>query len=172
MGLRLGVIGGSDGHNLYGDKIQGLTGVYAEDLTRSAIFDAIRKRRCYATTGDPIEVVFKVNGHLMGWEITATDGPLIEGEVKGVRKLIAVEVIKYAKKDGTPYPFPTVYSAPIEGSTAKVWWRDSDFRSDSLYYLRVTQEADPAVAARYAGEDSNPFPSEMAWSSPVWVDKE
>ena len=69
MGLRIGVIGGSDGHNLFGDRIQGLTGVYATELSRAGIFEAIRKRHCYATTGDPIELEFRVNGHLMGSEI-------------------------------------------------------------------------------------------------------
>ncbi|MEZ5367026.1 MAG: DUF3604 domain-containing protein [Bryobacterales bacterium] len=170
MGWRLGVIGGSDGHDLYGARIQGLTGVYAAELTRPAIFDAIRKRRIYATTGDPIELEFKVDGHLMGSEVEASSGPLIEAKVKGVRRLLAVEVIKY--QQGTPYPFPTAYRAELDGSAeAKLHWRDPDFDRDALYYLRVTQEADPAVVARYADSKPNPFPTEMAWSSPVWVDK-
>ena len=169
MGWRLGVIGGSDGHNLYADPIQGLTGVYAEELTRAGIFEAIRKRRCYATTGAPIELVFQVNGHLMGSEIEAAEGPLIEGWVQGARKLLAVEVVKYAK--GAGYPFPVVYRAPLEGASAKVWWRDPDFNGDSMYYLRVTQEVAPALAARYAAAEENRFPTEMAWSSPVWVDR-
>ena len=170
MGWRLGVIGGSDGHNLYGDKIQGLTGVYATELTRPAIFDAIRKRRIYATTGDPIELAFQVNGHLMGSEIEASDGPVIEAKVKGVRRLLAVEVIKY--EQGAPYPFPVAYRAELDGGNeAKLWWKDDAFDGDALYYLRVTQEADPRVAARYADADPNPFPTEMAWSSPVWVEK-
>ena len=170
MGLRLGVIGGSDGHNLYGDKIQGLTGVYAKELTRPAIFDAIRKRRIYATTGDPIELEFQVNGHLMGAEIEAADGPVVEAKVKGVRRLLAVEVVKY--EQGAPYPFPTAYRAELDGSNeAKLWWKDDDFDQDALYYLRVTQEADPQVVARYADADPNPFPTEMAWSSPVWVER-
>ncbi len=170
MGWRLGVIGGSDGHNLYGDPIQGLTGVYSEELTRKSLFDAIRKRHIYATTGEPIELVFKVNGALMGSELTANDGPLIEATVKGTRKLIGVEVIKYWK--GAGYPFPVVHKAQVEGDSAKVWWRDDDFKADSMYYLRVTQEVSPALAKRYADRDPNPFPTEMAWSSPVWVDKE
>ena len=33
------------------------------------------------------------------------------------------------------------------------------------------QEADPALTARYSKLKENPFPSEMAWSSPVWVDR-
>jgi len=169
MGIRIGVIGGSDGHNLFGDRIQGLTGVYADKLDRKSIFDAIRNRRCYATTGDPIELDFRVNGHMMGSEITASDGPVIEGWARGVRKLIAVEIVKYA--DGLSYPFPVVHSAELNGKEARFWWKDPDFSRDSLYYLRVTQEADSRTAARYAHLTPNPFPHEQAWTSPVWVDR-
>jgi hypothetical protein len=170
MGLRLGVIGGSDGHNLFGDRIQGLTGVYAKELTRPALFEAIRKRHCYATTGEPIQIDFRVNGSLMGSEIKATSGPVIEGEVIGTAKLLAVEVVKYA--EGVESPFPTVFRAATDGNRAKVWWRDPDFRGDSLYYLRVTQEVGGGLAEKYKDTVPNPFPTEMAWSSPVWVDRE
>ncbi len=166
MGWRLGVIGGSDGHNLFGDRIQGLTGVYATELTRPAIFEALRKRRCYATTGEPIQIDFRVNGHFMGAEIEASAGPLIEASVEGTAKLIAVEVVKF---DGSKYA--SVYRAPLDGTQAKVWWRDPGFRASAFYYLRVTQEAAPAIAARYSKLPENPFPSEMAWTSPVWVNK-
>jgi hypothetical protein len=166
MGARLGVIGGSDGHNLFGDRIQGLTGIYATELTRPALFEAIRKRRCFGTTGEPITVDFRVNGNLMGSEINATDGPVVEGAVEGTAKLIAVEVIKFS---GGQYQ--TVYRAPVDGLRSKVWWRDPQFTADAFYYLRATQEAAPDIRARYAQAEPNPFPHEMAWSSPVWVSK-
>ncbi|HTM50625.1 MAG TPA: DUF3604 domain-containing protein [Bryobacteraceae bacterium] len=166
MGWRLGVIGGSDGHNLFGDRIQGLTGVLATELTRPALFEAIRKRRCYATTGEPIQVDFRVNGRLMGSEIKVTEGPVIEGTVEGTAKLISVEVVKFEAGR-----YVTVYRAPVEGARSKIWWKDPDFRASAFYYLRVTQEAAPQLAARYGKLPQNPFPSEMAWTSPVWADK-
>ncbi|MCP5114694.1 MAG: DUF3604 domain-containing protein, partial [bacterium] len=119
MGLRIGVIGGSDGHDLFGARIQGLTGIYATELSRHALFDALRKRHVYATTGEPIELVFKVNGHLMGSEIKASEGPVIEAEVTGTSPLLAVEVIKY--QPGTKPPFPTVHRAQLDGIRAKLW---------------------------------------------------
>ena len=54
---------------------------------------------------------------------------------------------------------------------SKVYWRDPEFRGDSMYYLRVTQEVAPELAAKYKSTPDNPFPTEMAWSSPVWVSK-
>ena len=167
MGWRLGVIGGSDGHNLFGDRIQGLTGVYATDLSRPAIFDAIRKRRCYATTGEPIQLDFRVDVNLMGSEIRSSGGPLVEANVEGTAKLISVEVVKFEAGR-----YNVVYTAPLDGSRAKVWWKDPAFHVSAFYYLRVRQEVEPGIALRYANVPDNPFPNEMAWSSPVWVDKE
>ena len=166
MGWRLGVVGGSDGHNLFGALIQGLTGIYATELTRPALFEALRKRRCYATTGEPIVLEFRVNGHLMGSEIESADAPVVEAAVAGTAPLTAVEVVK-----GAGGRFLAVHRASLDGSRAKVWWRDPDFGADAMYYLRVTQQAAPGVLARYRNARENPFPSEMAWSSPVWVAK-
>lgn len=51
----------------------GLTCVLAESQTREAIFNALKNRRCYATTGARIDLDFSINGHLMG-EIIQIDG--------------------------------------------------------------------------------------------------
>lgn len=84
-GRKVGVVAGSDGHKgrpgasypgastfgTYG----GLTCVYAEELTREAIWDALRARRCYATTGERIILRTFADGHWMGEEYAA-DGPV------------------------------------------------------------------------------------------------
>jgi hypothetical protein len=84
-GRKVGVVAGSDGHKgrpgasypgaatfgVYG----GLTCVYAEQLTREAIWDALRARRCYATTGERIIVRAFADGHWMGEEYAA-EGPV------------------------------------------------------------------------------------------------
>ena len=130
----------------------------------SAIFEAIRKRRCYATTGEPIQVDFRVNGHLMGSEIEAADGPVIEATVEGTANLLKVELVKF--EDGK---YVTKATGQLDGRKGKLWWKDAEFRASAFYYLRVTQEAAPAIEARYRKLPQNPFPSEMAWTSPVWV---
>ncbi len=111
-------------------------------------------------------VDFRVNGNLMGSEITAGDGPVVEGSVDGTARLISVEVVKFV---GTKYD--TAYRGQLDGSRAMVYWRDPDFHASAFYYLRVTQEAAPGITARYGKAQDNPFPSEMAWTSPVWVEK-
>jgi len=54
----------------------GVTGVYATDLTREAIFEALRERRTYGTTGDRIIVDWRLDGHPMGSRPRAVDGLL------------------------------------------------------------------------------------------------
>ena len=105
----------------------------------------------------------------MGAEIEAAAGPVIEVRVMGTANLIAVEIVKYSTGDSIP--FPVVHRAPVEGARAKIWWRDPNFTRNSLYYLRVMQQLSPGLASRYEGQPGSRFPSEMAWSSPVWVRK-
>jgi len=72
----VGVVCNSDGHKgrpgaegpgagqfgIYG----GLTCVLAKELTRKSIFQAIKHRRCYGTTGKRILLSYEANGHPMG----------------------------------------------------------------------------------------------------------
>jgi hypothetical protein len=44
----------------------GLTCVLAAELTRDAVFDALRERRCYGTTGPRIDLSFEVDRRPMG----------------------------------------------------------------------------------------------------------
>jgi hypothetical protein len=84
-GHRVGVIAASDGHKgrpgaegpgagLFGIA-GGLTCVLAEELTRQSIFQALKARRCYATTGPRMALSFEVNGEPMG-SIISADGPV------------------------------------------------------------------------------------------------
>ncbi|MBI1353741.1 MAG: DUF3604 domain-containing protein [Acidobacteria bacterium] len=66
-GHRLGAIASSDDHLGYpGAYREGLCAVKCKELTREAIFDALRNRRCYAVTGDRIALDFSLNGRIMG----------------------------------------------------------------------------------------------------------
>ena len=50
----------------------------AEGLTREAIFDALRARRCYVTTGTRALLWFALNGQPMGTELEANGPAQIE----------------------------------------------------------------------------------------------
>ncbi len=76
-GAKIGIVAGSDAHdgsggdrfNADGNRVA-LTGVWAKENTREAIFDALKARRTYAFTGGRMQLDFRINGHYMGEEFT------------------------------------------------------------------------------------------------------
>lgn len=74
-GARFGFVGGSDGHGLLwhhgmshraDSHRTGLTGVWAPRLGRAEVLAAVRARRTWATTGEPLVLGFKADGAWMG----------------------------------------------------------------------------------------------------------
>lgn len=61
----------------------GLTCVLAEAKTRDAIFDALKARRCYGTTGARIELDFTIDGHPMGSVINLDQPSPMRARVHG-----------------------------------------------------------------------------------------
>jgi hypothetical protein len=105
QGYRVGFVANSDGHKgrpgashpgastfgAYG----GLTCVLAESLTREAVFDAIRRRRCYGTTAaQRIHVELAVNGLPMGAEGRAAGPVRITGRVVGTGPMERVDLFR------------------------------------------------------------------------------
>ena len=104
-GYRMGVVGGSDGYTgrpgaEYPGRQDrryakgGLTACWAEDLTLEGIFDALRTRRSYATTGARILIQFDADGHMMGEEYTAATPPTFSFRVLGTAPIEAVELFR------------------------------------------------------------------------------
>lgn len=173
-GLQLGVVGGSDNHNLFTERETALTVVLAPALNRHEIMEALKRRRCYATSGEPIYLDFRINGRLMGERVIARGNPNLQAYAIGTAPLQRVEVVKHVS--GGPYPFPVVYSVTPKGRECQFTWKDENFNSDALYYVRVTQQKDPAIPEikKLPSADAKlavGFPNEMAWSSPIWVKK-
>jgi hypothetical protein len=151
-GYVFGLVGGSDSHNCFeaAQVDQGLTGVYARDLSRAAVVDAMRRRRAFALTGGNIVVDFRCNGKLMGEEITVGPGEgslTFSGGVWSVDPIVSVEIVSAGR---------VVYrSEPAEGGVgpeARFTWTAAVPDSRAYYYLRATT----------AGGD-------LAWSSPIWI---
>jgi hypothetical protein len=162
-GHRFGFIGGSDYHecllghpmdiakyprtinNRHMQARSGLTAVYASELTREAIFDAIKRRRVYATSGERIVLDFRVNGTPMGGEIASSDAARkLSIRAHGTRKLAAVEIIRNGEVVHAEHPHALDF---------EFTWEDTKpVPAGTYYYLRVTQTD-----------------GEQAWTSPVWV---
>jgi len=151
-GYRLGIIASGDTHNGHpgmGDPSSptgGLVAVYAKTLTRDAVWEALKKRRVYGTSGKRIILDFRINGHMMGGTIqTEPRTPVhIDFGITGTDRLKLVEIIKNGKSIRH-----WSWTAPSFSATLI----DRYPSSGDYYYLRVVQQDD-----------------HLAWSSPIWVE--
>jgi len=143
-GLKVGLIASSDDHSAHAGRNGFLAAVYAPRLTRDDLFDALRGRRCYGTTGARTIVDFRVNDSWMGTEIESAPPPRIRARVIGTRDLDRVEVVKSGE---------VIYVRQGSGREVDFTLFDTQFAEPSAwYYLRVRQRD-----------------GERAWTSPVWV---
>jgi hypothetical protein len=163
LGASFGVIGSTDTHysvpgapirvrNALDDQYDagpGICAMWIDTLDRESVFDALLAGDTYATTGPRIRVEF--DAHVEEGVLRSCSGDVI-----GAGEIESVEVIGIPR-DG-PAPFPVVASVPIRPSLRHVEFDGipltgvADLRG---VYLRVTQKD-----------------SEMAWSSPVFVESE
>jgi hypothetical protein len=95
QGHVFGVVGSTDHHNAFpGSYGYGRMGVWAEALTRDAIWDAIAQRRTYALTGDCIALAFSLNEQVIGAICPSDDERWIEVAVRGGDALDYVDVLR------------------------------------------------------------------------------
>ena len=94
-GLRLGVTAGTDDHlGFPGAYGEGITGFWAPELTREAIWAALQSRRVYGCTGDRMGLDFTVNEAPMGSEIPFVERCRIAVSVMAPDVVDRVEVLR------------------------------------------------------------------------------
>lgn len=111
-GHSFGFIACTDDHYGYpAGSGHGITAVLADRLDRKSIFEAIKKRHTYASTGDRISISFGLNDGIMGDIVPATERAEIHFSVSARDRLQTVEVYKngeqftvYSTKDFTQIP--------------------------------------------------------------------
>ena len=156
QGFELSTIASSDDHTSQPGKPHfGLAAVWAPDLQRSSVFDALYERRTYGTTGERILLDFSIDGVAMGGRVTAKGEPQLRVEVYGTDVVETIEILVATASSSV---FEVLHR--IEPGTEDVTWEGSGPTptEDSIYYLRLRQ------ASEVRGRIS------MAWSSPIWVD--
>jgi hypothetical protein len=170
-GCRFGfVAGGFDDRGPYSNLFEsdqsqyspGLTAILSKEHTRSAIFEALQARSCYATTGERMILGLHLAGFSMGTEIDTKTRPGLEfnrhitGYCIGTQPIAEAILIRNGKE---------FHSFPIREGIVEFELDDTDLLGQIAlepkedrppfvyYYLRVTQED-----------------GHVAWSSPIWVD--
>jgi hypothetical protein len=105
-GHQVGFVGASDDHLSHpGYSIRwhialgmmqqgGLAAVQAPEKSRDAIFDGMKSRRTYATTGDRVIMDVKLNGAGMGERIAYTPNRQMEGWIVGTSPLDTLSIYK------------------------------------------------------------------------------
>ena len=123
--------------------------VYAEDLSRKAILEAIRQRHTFGTTAARIFLDVRVNGHLMGEKTSEPAGDRVEVKVR-VRCPSQIARVEVCRNNKFLY-----LKEPAGPETELTFVDTSPEKGRSYYYVRVIQKDD-----------------EIAWSSPVWLGAE
>jgi Protein of unknown function (DUF3604) len=122
-----------------------ITAFLVPEFTREAVFEAMRNRRVYATTGNRITVDFAVAGVGMGGEVCVGEAPTLSMTVRGTAPIATVDIIRGDRR---------VHRIKGEGNMdlALEWADPAPIKGETWYYIRVTQED-----------------FSIAWASPVWV---
>lgn len=139
-GMRWGFIASGD----HGGRQ--LAVVYAPRLDRESIFDSLRKKRAYATSGERIFLDVRVNGRFMGEEfILRRDSRKIEIKAIGTAPIVELDIFRNGRSIRKWVP---------QDEEVELVWEDNEplSRRENYYYVRVIQ-ADGG----------------QAWSSPIWV---
>jgi hypothetical protein len=112
QGHRFGVIASTDDHLGYpGGWGEGLAAVFAPELSRKSIMEALLDRRTYAVTGDRIAMRFSLNGNMMGRELPYAGRRRIQVAVTGWDQVDRVEVLKNNRVIHRVFPMDAETSA-------------------------------------------------------------
>jgi hypothetical protein len=137
-GLRFGFIAGADHAGL------ALAGVLLKKLTRGALYDALKERRCFGTTGINPIIDFTCNKKPMG---TFVSGDMLDFILKVISpcgKISSIDIVR----NGIKVEKRLVNKNNIIGS-----WSEANMHKGEFIYCRIMF-----------------VNGEIAWTSPIWLD--
>jgi hypothetical protein len=173
MGHRFGIVGGTDHHSAYpGSHGDGRMGVFAEELTREALWEAFLARRVYAATGDKIDARMFVDDAWIGADVKSSGRRDVRVSVVGWDALDQVVILKNGRIIRRVFPQPveptgdgrrryrlritwgwgrkellTTWNAKLTLSDGSIEKVDSCFTGPAVVAPKRSEERVPAVAA-------------------------
>lgn len=156
-GCRFGLMGASDNHRIVPGLGGAVTGLYVRERSRDGIIEALKHRRCYATTGSRLILDFRVNDHMMGSILESTDPPHLTLLASSRRRVVSVCIFRDEQIIAESHP-----------QSYRFEWQETDREaSPGLHFYRVEIQEEGK---------SGEFPHNIAqaagvrtYSSPVWV---
>jgi len=150
-GYELGFIAASDDHRskpgrapglFFSPQVQpgGLAAAVAREKTSDAIFDALRARSAYATSGDRILLDARLDGGAMGSRQESTGRRTVEGRVSGTAPIDRIDVVK----NGVVAWSQSYLAAPLASHA----WVEVGFESSSEVF------PDPADGTKRGASDN------------------
>lgn len=141
-GIIIGVIASPD-HGGGNGKV----GVWAEELTRESIFEAVRARHTFGTSGAKMSLFFGAGTAMMGDKVKRREGP-IKFRIKGLSLRAIDELVVFRNNE-------IVHRVEPGEKEVELDWTDMDPPEAKRlwYYTRMHAEDD-----------------ELAWSSPIWFE--
>ena len=124
----------------------GLTAVFASGVSLDGVLDALKRRRCYATSGAKIGLWFEIDGRPMGEELVISASVQFRVVVTGTQPIASLVLVTNGgaeialAAEGKEVSINGSLPPPLEGD-----W--------CYYFVRVAQSD-----------------GEVAWSSPIWMD--
>ncbi len=158
-GARYACVANGDTHRRAPGLSGGLTAIFAEELTAESILDALRQRRCFATSGSRIFLDSRANGRFMGQSVRAVENKItLTLDAIGTRPIESVTLTRNGEE-------LKKFSAP-GGCEFSVNYEDSGLVQGTHWYSwRISQQrAAPALPGNVSVAHGN-----FAWSSPHWV---
>jgi hypothetical protein len=141
-GYRIGFISSSDHRSTH----ISYANLWAKELTRPALFEAMRARRTFGST-ETIVAKASIADNPCGSELSLTEVPTLNVDVDGTTRLNRVDIIRDSK---------VVYSVTPGVESFQFSFTDTDTTNSTktYYYVRVLQEDE-----------------QVAWLSPIWIER-
>ncbi|MEF9968621.1 MAG: hypothetical protein RR766_08915, partial [Longicatena sp.] len=145
--IRVGIIAGSDSHQMEHGIEGGIMAAFIPNLSSENVYNAMYNRFVYGTSGARILLSFKINEHHMGEELLVPKATPVFGEVSVLAVDKIRSVIVYKNNE-------IFVEKTVDGNALDFTFEDTNRSETDTYYVRVEQIDD-----------------HLAWSSPIWVDE-